>query len=57
MEFSTLQSSTSIDTTSFDVVDPSDQGEMDRWLDGHAINKDDLDEFTADDGTGYRFYG
>ena len=39
------------------VVSPADEDEFARWGESHHINKDDLDEFSADDGSGHRFVG
>jgi hypothetical protein len=40
-----------------DVVDPSDQGEFERLVASKHLSPEDQDEFSADDGSGFRFVG
>jgi hypothetical protein len=34
-------------------VDVSDEGEALRWAEAHGFNKDDLNDISADDGSGH----
>ena len=40
-----------------EVVDPSDAGEFERFRVAQNISQEDADEFSADDGSGFRFVG
>ena len=40
-----------------DVVDPSDAGEFERYRLSQHLTPEEANEFSADDGSGYRFVG